>query len=452
MYLRDIHIFDLKLLNTFSLSLRNEQGRPRMWTVLIGENGLCKTSILQAIAMAASGYVRSNQLADVPSLPDRRRPTAKVLIDATFTFSKAQHAHRTYPGMGSRHLESPPAIRSRLEVVPGHHVLKGRSIYRDALSDTPVAEDHTIDPIEEARALNLPRWFVAGYGTSRVLPRPFASERAEDPILSRLNSLFDRGRIIGTGFADLFQEPREFNQALHTALIDSQLLPRATDVELKGRGETKSPSDLVEKHSFGFKVGSGSLKLPATWLSQGYQSTIAWVADIIGQMFWENGGPLPLGEMEGLVLIDEIDLHLHPKWQLGLIPTLKRVFPRLQFIVTTHSPMILPGLSREEVVILGTDQEGNVVAQESPESPALLTGSEIYRTFFGIDRLHPSKLGADLQRYSFLIADPLRSDEEDKEMHDIRERLAAAGVDPGWEPVPRIQEPPEQPAGSKEPS
>ncbi|HYO70352.1 MAG TPA: AAA family ATPase [Archangium sp.] len=94
--------------------------------------------------------------------------------------------------------------------------------------------------------------------------------------------------------------------------------------------------------------------------------------------------------MEGLVLIDEIDLHLHPKWQLGLIPTLKRVFPKLQFIVTTHSPMLLPGLSREEVVILGTDTEGNVIAHESPESPSLLTGSEIYRTFFGIDRLHPS--------------------------------------------------------------
>jgi predicted ATP-binding protein involved in virulence len=230
------------------------------------------------------------------------------------------------------------------------------------------------------------------------------------------------------------------------------LLPRAKEIELRGRGETKTPSDLVEKHRFGLQIGRETLKLPATWLSQGYQSTIAWVADIIGQMFWENGGPLPLAEMEGLVLIDEIDLHLHPKWQLGLIPTLKRVFPRLQFIVTTHSPMILPGLSREEVVILGTDEEGNVIAQESPESPALLTGSEIYRTFFGIDRLHPSKLGEELQRYSFLIADPLRSDEEDKEMHDIQKRLAAAGVDPGWEPVPRLQEPPEQLAGSEEPS
>src|SRR5690606_31919722 len=162
-------------------------------------------------------------------------------------------------------------------------------------------------------------------------------------------------------------------------------------------------SDLVEKHRFELKIGAETLKLPATWLSQGYQSTIAWIADIIGQVFSEAGGPVALAEMEGLVLIDEIDLHLHPKWQLGLIPTLKRVLPKLQFIVTTHSPMVLPGLSREEVVILRPDEDGNVVAQESPETPALLTGSEIYRLFFGIDRLHPANLGADLQRYSFLI-------------------------------------------------
>jgi hypothetical protein len=458
MYLLDIDISGLKLLRDFRLSLRDAQGQPRMWTVLIGENGLCKTSILQAIAMAASGYVRANQLADVPSLPDRRPvrvpiiPGPSVAFEASFTLGTIQHAQRTYPGLRSGRLPSPPIIRSRLSIPRGHRVLKGESRYSGLPEGEDVTEDAAVDPIEDARARNLPRWFVAGYGTSRLLPRPFASDKTEDPILSRLNSLFEHGRIIGTGFADLFESPRAFTEALRAALVESQLLPRAKEIELRGRGETRTPSDLVEKHRFGLQIGRETLKLPATWLSQGYQSTIAWVADIIGQMFWENGGPLPLAEMEGLVLIDEIDLHLHPKWQLGLIPTLKRVFPKLQFIVTTHSPMILPGLSREEVVILGTDKEGNVVAQESLESPALLTGSEIYRTFFGIDRLHPSDLGEALRRYSFLIADPLRSDEEDKEMHDIRERLAEAGVDPGWEPVPRVQEPSEQPAGSDEPS
>ncbi|WNG43531.1 ATP-binding protein [Archangium minus] len=445
MYLLDIDISGLKLLRDFRLSLRDAQGQPRMWTVLIGENGLCKTSILQAIAMAASGYLRANQLADVPSLPDRRLTGRAMTIDAEFTFGANQHTQRKYPGIHPRP-EFPPVIYSNLWLSLGHSVFDGKSDYGDHRESV---NEPSLDPIEEARALNLPQWFVAGYGTTRLLPRPFASDKVEDPILSRLNSLFDRGRIIGTGFADLLEDSLEFAQALHQALVSSQLLPRTTNVELQGRGGTKTPSDLVAKHSFELKVGTETLKLPATWLSQGYQSTIAWIADIIGQMFWENGGPIPLSEMEGLILVDEIDLHLHPKWQLGLIPTLKRVFPKLQFVVTTHSPMILPGLSREEVVILGTDDKGNVIPQESSESPALLTGSEIYRTFFGIDRLHPSDLGKDLQRYSFLIADPLRSDEEDKEMHDISKRLAEAGVDPGWEPVPRIQEPP---AGSEKPS
>lgn len=435
MYLVYLDIYGLKLLSDFHLSCANDDGSPRMWTVLVGENGLCKTTILQAIAMAASGYVRANQLADVPSLPDRRKPDEPAAITTRFSFGLLKHAVRDYPGLKVRP-ESPPLLFSDLRVLPGHSVITGSSIFDQPA--TPVA------PLAEARARNLPHWFVAGYGTSRLLPRPLGSEQSDDPILSRLNPLFDKGRLIGTGFADLLEDPSEFARTLHAALIDSQLLPHATDVEMRGRGSTKSAADLVEKHRFGLKLGGQTLQLPATWLSQGYQSTIAWIADLIGQFFWEAGGPVPLEEMEGLVLIDEIDLHLHPKWQLRLIPTLKRVFPRLQFIVTTHSPMVLPGLKREEVVLLRMDEGGNVVAEQSPEEPALLTGSEIYRTFFGIDRLYPAQLGEDLRRYGFLIANPLRSDEEEQEMRELQQRLAEAGVDPGWEPVPREELPPRE--------
>lgn len=444
MYLLDLKIHGLKLLREFSLSCQYEDGSPRMWTVLLGENGLCKTSILQAIAMAASGYVRSNQLADVPSLPDRRNPKARVHIGAEFTFGALKHAARDYPGLQSR-TDSPPIISSGLIALPGHNIIRGASSFLPLAGSPTETIDTDFGPIEEARARNLSHWFVAGYGTSRLLPRPLASDKSEDPILSRLSPLFDRSRLIGTGFADLFENPDAFAQALNDALIKSQLLPYAMDIELRGRGSTKAATDLVDKHQFGLRLGSHTVQLPATWLSQGYQSTIAWIADIIGQFFWEAGGPVPLGEMEGLVLIDEIDLHLHPKWQLRLIPTLKRVFPRLQFIVTTHSPMVLPGLKREEVVLLKMDDEGNVIAGQSPEEPALLTGSEIYRTFFGIDRLYPAPLGEDLRRYSFLIANPLRTDAEEQELLELQRRLADAGVDPGWEPIPREQSPSPKP-------
>ena len=86
--------------------------------------------------------------------------------------------------------------------------------------------------------------------------------------------------------------------------------------------------------------------------------------------------------MEGLVLVDELDLHLHPRWQATLVPALKAVFPRLQFIATTHSAMLLPGLDQDEVLVLRLNEEGHVYVAPAPASPSWLTGSEIFDAFF----------------------------------------------------------------------
>ena len=88
---------------------------------------------------------------------------------------------------------------------------------------------------------------------------------------------------------------------------------------MRGRGGVKSAKQLVESHRFEFQSGSEHIRVPATWLSQGYQATISWVADLVGQMFWDADEEVDLSEMEGLVLIDELDLHLHPLWQVGLV-------------------------------------------------------------------------------------------------------------------------------------
>lgn len=141
--------------------------------------------------------------------------------------------------------------------------------------------------------------------------------------------------------------------------------------------------------------------------------------------------------MEGCVLIDEIDLHLHPTWQIRLIPALKKVFPRLQFIATTHSPMMLPALNAEEVFILTQDAEGSVVATQATHSPALLTGSELYEEFFNIHKLYPNDLGDKSRHYGRLASDPMRTDEEEARMRVLRKELNAQGVTFDWEPVPR---------------
>lgn len=430
MYIEHLSISGLKLIRDLQLDFLRD-GQPRRWTVLLGENGLCKTTILQAIAMASGGYVRANQMADIPSLPDKRG-VEKAKIDAEFSFSRDFHASREYPGLSPRPA-NPPRIKSWIEISAGYSTASGGSLYEPVPSECNCA-----DPVTEARGRNLPLWFVAGYGTSRMLPRPMSSERLDDPALDRMLPLFDRGRLIGTGFADFLEKPQYFASLLQEALVGSHLLPKAEQVELRGQGGVRSASDLVESHRFGLSIGGNTVKLPATWLSQGYQSSIAWIADLIGQILWEAGGEVPLGKMEGLVLIDEIDLHLHPAWQVHLVPTLKKVFPRMQFVATTHSPMLLPGLEHDELIVLTRDDEGNVITADIDESPALMTGSQLYRTFFGLDRLYPNELGDALHRYGFLAANPVRNDDEEAEMLGLNDMLTRAGVNPGWEPVQRI--------------
>jgi hypothetical protein len=440
MYIESLRVKNVKLLRDVNLSFQRGSDI-RRWTVLVGENGLCKTTLLQAVALAASGQFRANQLAEVMSFPDRRVSDKPAEIEARFTFSREFHEWREYPGLAPKPAE-PPILHSKLWIQPGWNVFQGESSLIDA-GGQKLTNGTGPSPLDDARARNLHLWFVAGYGTTRTLPIPMSSESPGDPAVSRLNPLFDRGKLVATGFADLLPEPSNghFVVSLREALVASGLLPMVSGIELRGRGGVRSAESLVQAHRFDWKAGKQPVRVPATWLSQGYQSTIAWIADVIGQVFWEAHGQVAHDKMEGVVLIDELDLHLHPKWQVEFIPKLKETFPNLQFIATTHSPMMLPGLEPDEVIVLNRNEEGNVVTSQLDEAPALMTGSEIYNTFFGLDQLYPTHLGEALQRYGYLIGNPLRTDEEEQEMLQLQQELKDAGLDPGWEPTPRMTPP-----------
>ncbi|WP_434387617.1 AAA family ATPase [Melittangium boletus] len=396
MYLRSLTLQNLKLLREVELSFTRPDGEVRPWTVFVGENGLCKTAILQAIALAASGSSLGSELADVTSLPDRRQPTSELmLIGAEFTFGTEGHKARTYPGLDTRH-SLPPYLRSSIAAKSTWRELVGSSRY--------VGVEHTqvFDPVREARRTQLPGWFVAGYGTARTLPRPHSLhvEGLSDPLKQRMANLFDQGGLIATGFADVFEstQAKAYTRLLKQVLLEGNLLPGVVDLELQSHGVVRTRQDLLEAHRFEFNLGGQRVKLPATWLSRGYQGAIAWLADLIGHVLLEAGKPVAPERMEGLVLVDELDLHLHPHWQTSLIATLKGLFPRLQFIATTHSAMLLPGLEQDEVFVLRQDEHGHVYVSPAPSTPGFLTGSELLDAFF--DRKGKPVGGAPRRRAS----------------------------------------------------
>ncbi len=410
-------------------------GSPRLWTVFVGENGTCKTTLLRAVAIAAAGTAFANNLVSEPSsFMDLRIKNGPALVDARFGFGP--HPARSYPGKQPTSMGQAAEVHSTIEL--GATSVKCRAQYEPWDPGAPV------NPIDEAREQDLPLWFTAGYGVSRVLSVPQSLTEGAVPKRDRMKSLFDARHLpLGTAFSDrlatIFGEDRAraFAKCLKRALIDHMHTPQLRNIELRGQGGASSQISLIESHRFAMNVGGQDLKLPAVWLSQGYQAVISLVADLIGNVWLEAGAEVALGDMEGIVLVDELDLHLHPTWQTTVVEGLKSAFPRMQFIVTTHSPLVLAGCRADEVWRLEQDRAtGDVTAQPSPSEPMLLTGSELNRDFFGVERASPAS--EELRRYVELASNPYRSDAEDAEAHSLLFKLRSLlGSEAIYEPTAR---------------
>ncbi|NKB18786.1 MAG: AAA family ATPase [Pseudanabaena sp. CRU_2_10] len=102
-------------------------------------------------------------------------------------------------------------------------------------------------------------------------------------------------------------------------------------------------------------------------LSDGEKCLLAMVGDLARRLAIANPGLDNPLEGEGVVLIDEIELHLHPKWQRMIIPALVRTFPNCQFIVTTHSPQVLSEVQPNSIYILESTDRG-VIAKRPTSS------------------------------------------------------------------------------------
>jgi hypothetical protein len=119
-------------------------------------------------------------------------------------------------------------------------------------------------------------------------------------------------------------------------------------------------------------------------LPDGFRSAAAWIADLCS--IWcekapslaESANPI---DIFGIVLIDEIDLHLHPSLQRALVPRLRKVFPKVQWIVTTHSPLVLANFDVNEIIALDRDRDGNV--RELDRQILGFTSDQIYDWLMG---------------------------------------------------------------------
>lgn len=142
----------------------------------------------------------------------------------------------------------------------------------------------------------------------------------------------------------------------------------------------------------GFDVQSFYFEIPADRegrtsleaMSDGFRSMFSMLFDMLCRMYDEGYDLKDLSSIIGIVLVDEIDLHLHPSWQRSILPVLKENFPGIQFIVTTHSPFIVQSLDSNSVFQLQLEDDGVGIHKiENPGVPQGYEIKEIIKNIFG---------------------------------------------------------------------
>lgn len=262
------------------------------WTVLLGENGSGKSSVLQAIALTMIGG-------------EQRRALG---IDA-----------RKFLRHGARR------GRVRVHLAGGGEPLE--LVWRKG--------DAEFSGPEPAPALLL------GYGATRLLQKSTMTDA--DARVVRVDNLFDPLLPLTDPTAwllsldqDRFDDVAE--NISHLLALDSvATMVRDDDQVFLQQG--RSMSDIAS-------------------LSDGYQSMLVLACDILRTVLtmWDS-----TALAEGIVLIDELGAHLHPRWRMRIVSALRQLMPRVQFIVSTHDPLCLRGVADGEVVVVRRNSRGDVV-------------------------------------------------------------------------------------------
>lgn len=355
--------------------------------MLLGENATGKSSVLEAVALALLGTEQLAKLG-VHARTFVRRADGQVSPDET-----AEPAEVVIHFDG----DGPPV---RLIIDPRTDRFEG-------------------DP--------QPATVLVGYG-----PRRFFSERRRvhrsDEQSARVRTLFDPLAIIGNPTSWLMNcEQASFNAAIR-ALRELLLLPEEALLTRPPRGKRRGAEIMFEVQ--------GEPE-PLRRLSEGYKTTIATGVDIMREMlqYWPD-----LETARGVVLIDELETHLHPRWKMRIVGRLRRAMPLVQFIATTHDPLCLRGLFDGEAQVLRRDADRRIErVLDLPNVRGLSVEQLLTSEFFGLHSTEDPEFEEDVARYVALAAKRERSADEESELEQYR-RVVGDTVTLGATPERRLEQ------------
>lgn len=319
------------------------------FNLVVGENGAGKTSVLDALAVAAGSWFLGLRGYDSRHIRPEDVRLAGHESEATVTWE--QQFPCIVEARGSAR-EQRLAWRRTIDG-PG-----GRTTYREAREIKSLAEQ-TEHAVRDGEKIVLP--LISYYGTGRLWDVPREQSKVREP--AKGGPKTQRSRLEGYRNS---VDPRLSVSALVEWIAQQSWLAfqqggRETSTFAAVREALVRNVQGARQLAFDVRLGEvivrfdGGTEQPFMNLSDGQRCMLALVGDMAQKAASLNPhlGEQVLAETPGLVLIDELDLHLHPTWQRHVIEDLRTTFPRIQFICTTHSPFLIQSLrSGDELVML----------------------------------------------------------------------------------------------------
>lgn len=384
---------------------------PTNFTVVIGMNGAGKSTLLHALRVAVGAY-----LMGVPSSQVKNRSISKNEVRMTNNKFELFHHPVIVEAEGQFPEESSPITWRR-------RILKEGGSNTSSIQDVGAirslsAKKYDKMKVEGTDKLDLPLIAYFGtnrvYGTARKRNKPRTGRKifkeGYHDWLDMRSSTYQYTHWLSTYDALVkngkeYAESKEiFFQAIKTAC------PYVIEVDF-----------IIDRLWLRTKMNDHvSDLLPLELKSDGIVTFVEIIAELAYRCIVLNGylKENAILQSRGVVLIDEIDLHLHPKWQEHVVNDLKAAFPKIQFIVTTHSPVIVQSLETEELINLNEDTTSGL-----DDDPFKYSLEEVISSEMGLEQESRSRKFLEMQAAAAEFFDLVQDETNEDKIAQAKEKL-----------------------------
>ncbi|ARV57558.1 ATP-binding protein [Nostocales cyanobacterium HT-58-2] len=398
-------------------------------TVLIGVNGVGKSSILDCLAILLSqmtGQIQDNNSTRFLNEQDisngQRETQIEITVslngeeEITWSLSQKREEGKSPKKSGEARLEAIKSLIDGLggqrlqQLKRGNDLTKALQVVSEVLNQIE-ADEVSLDPLKRvvddineqlANKENASIPLAVYYPVNRaVLDMPL--EISEEYLLTQRNA-YDQaltgGRIDFKGFFEWFRNREDLENQLRRDNPDHR------DKQLQAVRKAVSSlqpdfSDLrVERSPLRMTVKKQGREFIVNQLSDGEKCLLAMVGDLARRLAIANPGLENPLHGKGVVLIDEIELHLHPKWQRQVITALSKTFPNCQFIITTHSPQVVSHIKPDSIYLLQPTPDG--IVADRPENSFGRDSNQILEDLMGVSE-RPQEIKESLRDLFRLI-------------------------------------------------